>query len=76
MIFNIEDVQGYKRPKAYIATQGPKPQTVDDFWRMVWHEKVSLIVMVANVTENGKVRSKIYAEEISKTCNCDDLEKM
>jgi protein tyrosine phosphatase len=60
MIFNIEDVQGYKRPKTYIATQGPKPQTVDDFWRMVWHEKVLLIVMVANVTENGKVRDPKY----------------
>lgn len=42
-------------PKAYIATQGPKPQTVHDFWRMIAQEKVSLIVMVANVMEDGKV---------------------
>jgi hypothetical protein len=42
---------------AYIATQGPKPLTVGDFWRMIWHEQVLLIVMVANVTENGKVKN-------------------
>jgi protein-tyrosine phosphatase len=73
MIFNVDDVQGYKRPKAYIATQGPKPQTVDDFWRMVWHEQVSLIVMVANVTENGKVRTIISSKQVYNKC---DLEKM
>jgi len=49
-------IKGYKRPMAYIATQGPKPLTVGDFWRMIWHEQVSLIVMVANITENGKVK--------------------
>lgn len=42
-------------PKAYIATQGPKRNTVNDFWRMVWQENVKYIVMVANVDENGKV---------------------
>lgn len=42
-------------PKAYIATQGPKPKTVNDFWRMVWQENAKYIVMVANVNENGKV---------------------
>ena len=28
--------QGYRQKGAYIATQGPLPHTVNDFWRMVW----------------------------------------
>ena len=45
---------GGKR-KTYIATQGPKPNTVIDFWRMIWQEKVQIICMMANLMENGKV---------------------
>jgi protein tyrosine phosphatase len=41
--------------KAYIATQGPKSNTVIDFWRMVYQEKVRIICMMANIIENGKV---------------------
>jgi protein tyrosine phosphatase len=57
--------KGYKKPKAYIATQGPKPQTVDDFWRMIAQEKVTLIVMVANVNEDGKVSIETHILEKS-----------
>jgi len=39
----------------YIATQGCLKQTVADFWRMVWQEKSSLIVMTTNTVELGKV---------------------
>lgn len=52
---NMLYLQGYKTPKAYIATQGPKPSTVNDFWRMIWQENIRYIVMVANVIEGGKV---------------------
>lgn len=41
--------------KAYIATQGPKPNTLNDFWRMIWQERVEHIIMIANVIEGGKV---------------------
>ncbi|XP_065346472.1 receptor-type tyrosine-protein phosphatase kappa-like [Cloeon dipterum] len=34
--------------------------TVDDFWRMVWQEQVSLIVMLTNLTEGGKVKCEKY----------------
>jgi len=34
---------------------GPRPNTVVDFWRMVWQEDSNRIVMVANISEMGKV---------------------
>jgi protein tyrosine phosphatase len=53
--------KGYKKQKHYIATQGPKRNTVVDFWRMIWQENVLIICMLANVVESGKVNvSELY----------------
>lgn len=49
-------MQGYCKDKAYIAAQGPKPETVVDFWRMIWQEDVRVICMMLNVIEAGKVK--------------------
>ena len=38
-----------------IQLQGPLPNTVDDFWRMVWEQKVQTIVMLTKDVEGGKV---------------------
>ena len=35
-------IDGWGQPKAYIATQGPVPNSFISFWRMVWYEKVCL----------------------------------
>lgn len=48
-------VQGYEAPDKYIATQGPSPVTMADFWRMVWEQESATIVMLTNLEENGRV---------------------
>ena len=46
VIVFITLITGYSDSKEYIATQGPLPETVFDFWRMIWETESSTIVMV------------------------------
>ena len=49
-------VQGLWSPREFIAAQGPLPQTVGDFWRMVWEQQSHTLVMLTNCVESGRVR--------------------
>ena len=44
-----------KRTFSLFCWKGPKPETVDDFWLMVWNENISVIAMIVLTVENGKV---------------------
>ena len=54
----IEDwyLQGYRQRGAYIATQAPMENTVNDFWRMIWDYQSRSIVMLCKMKEDGKVK--------------------
>jgi len=41
--------------REYIATQGPLPATVNDFWHMIQQELVKCIVMITREIEGLKV---------------------
>ena len=49
----------------YIATQGCLPATIKDFWRMVWQQKSTIIVMTCNEVESGKVDLNFAAVSFS-----------
>ena len=49
--------------KAYIAAQGPKPETVVAFWRMIWQENARAIVMVTGLMEGTKQKCARYWPE-------------
>jgi protein tyrosine phosphatase len=34
--------------QGFIATQGPLPETVPDFWRLVWEQNARTVVMLTN----------------------------
>jgi protein tyrosine phosphatase len=52
--------QSLLKPNAYIVTQGPTEDTVFDFWRMVWQENVSCIVMLTKTFDFTKVMCVQY----------------
>ncbi|KAK7486547.1 hypothetical protein BaRGS_00022213, partial [Batillaria attramentaria] len=51
---------GNQRDKQYIATQGPRVNTIDDVWWMVWQEGITQILMLANLKEEGKDKCEEY----------------
>lgn len=54
---NANYVDGYRRQNAYIATQGPLPETFGDFWRMVWEQRSATVVMMTRLEEKSRVRT-------------------
>ncbi|NXJ14932.1 PTN22 phosphatase, partial [Odontophorus gujanensis] len=61
---NANFIKGVYGPRAYIATQGPLPTTVTDFWRMIWEYEVLTVVMACMEFEMGKKKCERYWAEV------------
>ena len=49
-----------RNDQLFIATQGPLESTIENFWRMVDQERISLIVMLTHLKEHTKVKCHQY----------------
>ncbi|XP_047662511.1 receptor-type tyrosine-protein phosphatase F isoform X20 [Tachysurus fulvidraco] len=57
---NSNYIDGYRKQNAYIATQGPLPETFSDFWRMVWEQRTNTIIMMTRLEEKSRVKCDQY----------------
>ncbi|XP_060064898.1 receptor-type tyrosine-protein phosphatase alpha-like [Ylistrum balloti] len=57
---NANFIDSVDADNVYVACQGPKEKTVNDFWRMIWQLNTGKIVMVTNLVEGGHVKCYQY----------------
>ncbi|XP_042628672.1 receptor-type tyrosine-protein phosphatase S-like isoform X1 [Cyprinus carpio] len=59
---NANFIDGYRRQGAYIATQGPMPDTFSDFWRLVWEQHTANIIMITKLEEKSRMPSYFFSK--------------
>ncbi|XP_063682515.1 tyrosine-protein phosphatase non-receptor type 21-like isoform X2 [Bolinopsis microptera] len=58
----------------YILSQGPKDNTVSDFWKMVWDQGISVIAMVTQLREGYKAKcSQYWPDEVGEELETEEL---
>ncbi|XP_059138093.1 receptor-type tyrosine-protein phosphatase H [Peromyscus eremicus] len=71
---NASFIPGLWSPKEFIATQGPLPHTVGDFWRLVWEQQSHTLVMLTNCMESGRVKCEHYWPLDAQPCTHGQLQ--
>ena len=60
VLYFVFTLQSCLNKSAFLLTQMPLPHTVTDFWRLVYDQHISTLVMMNNVTdENDEVGDKL-----------------
>ncbi|KAG8132739.1 hypothetical protein E2320_010576 [Naja naja] len=57
--------QGYDYINASYIDVSPKEETIDDFWRMIWEQKATIVVMVTRCEEGSKRRDKSAGRDVT-----------
>eukprot|EP00038_Savillea_parva_P001523 m.104689 g.104689 ORF g.104689 m.104689 type:complete len:1549 (-) comp10533_c0_seq2:22-4668(-) len=57
----------------FIAAQGPTPETCGEFWKMVAQQRVRIVAMVTNCTEQGRSKcAQYWPDHIGETAHYPD----
>ncbi len=71
---NASYISGYQRRHAYIAAQSPfNQETIDDFWFMIFQERVTHIVLLVRLMEDGIVKCERYWPDKEHTIKCGEI---
>jgi len=57
---NANFVSDRNKRQSYICCQAPLAATMGDFWRMIWQQEVSLIVMITKLRERERTKADRY----------------
>lgn len=55
------------KERSYISCQAPVPHTIGDFWRMVWEQNSSVVVMLTRLVENDRIKAHTYWPPLGHT---------
>ncbi|XP_076468878.1 uncharacterized protein LOC143299506 isoform X2 [Babylonia areolata] len=66
----IDDVNG---EMGYIASQGPMPHTVNDFWRMLWEYNIEIVFMACKLKEDGRPKCEKYWADNGENATFGDI---
>lgn len=57
---NASPISIKRAHRNYILAQGPLESTCNDFWQMVWEQKVPAVIMLNKVVESGRHKCALY----------------
>lgn len=57
----------------YVTAQGPLSGTVDDFYTMMWDQKIRFVIMLARDVENGQQKCACYWPDDGQTAEFGDF---
>ena len=61
--------QGYRQRGAYIATQMPLKNTVNDFWKMIWEYQTRSVVVLCKMEEDVEVGYRFTQLDPTRACS-------
>ena len=61
--------QGFFKQREFIVTQHPLPETLEDFWKMVWDQNAVSIIVLSGVGNEVRKCTLIFDGDVFSTGN-------